>query len=265
MRDDIFQDPVGASKQDPRVEHGVAIDAAEDIFSLVSPPDFHDPEARIGAARRLLEQSILLLDGKDDPPLPGNFAMPGQAIVITGTGGPLVDAPYGQGMVAHDHENVFIRLWYGTSVDVDKAMVELAGKILDAQESAAMEEGGTAQHVLAKWRHPDINRAMLGLFVGGTIEPHDVDLSLFEGLPVRALQYADEPISPAVAGDLLTPLGLPTDELVAAFDVLLSIALDPEDRVELMEIMEQLHPSALAVVMDTNLRQEWTRRMAFAR
>lgn len=233
----------------------------EDIFSVVSPSDFHDPEARIGAARLLREQAILLLGGDEEPALPGNFAMPGQAIVITGTGGALIDTPYGQSMATVESEQVFTRFWYGTSSEVDQAMALLADQILDTQENSAQDEGGTAQHVLAKWRHPNINRAILGLFVGGLIESHDVEEALFTDLPVQALERTDEPPSPAVAGDLLAPLGLSTDELVAAFGILLDIALDPEDRVEIMEIMEQLYPSVLAILLDNDLQQDWARRM----
>ena len=235
-------------------------DVASEI-SLLAPVNYFDPEGRMAAAALLGELAQGLPDNQD-PCLPGGFCLPGQAVVITGMDCPLLDAPQGEGMTTLDAEQVLTHVWYGSSEQADLAIELLVEHVLDQhRNSEELLEPISTQHLIAKWLHPDIDRVILGAFLVGDV---DFDLpveTIRSETGLVLLQDDQEPASPILAGDGVHLLDLEVDEQAAAFDLLMTIAVEEEDRIDLFGILEARHPAALAIRMDDHLRHEWMARL----
>ena len=230
--------------------------------SLLAPVNYFDPEGRIAAATLLGDLAQVLPDNQD-PCLPGGFCLPGQVVVITGMDCPLLDAPQGEGMTTLDAEHVLAHVWYGSSEQADLAIELLVEHVLNQHRNSEdrLEPIGT-QHLIAKWLHPDIDRAILGVFLvgDGDFELPVETINSETGLVL--LQDDQEPASPFLSGDAISGLGLGADEQAGAIDLLMTIAVEDEDRIDLFGLLEERHPAALAIRMDDHLRHEWMARLS---
>lgn len=237
-------------------------DVADEI-SLLAPVNYFEPDDRMAAAI-LLGERARDLTGNEEPCLPGGFCLPGQVVVITGMDCPLLDAPQGEGMTTLDAEQVLTHVWYGSSEQADLAIELLVEFVLDQHRNSEDRlEPVSTQHLIAKWLHPNIDRVILGAFLVGDGDDFELPVETINSeTGLVLLQDDQEPASPVLAGDAISGLGLGVDEQAGAIDLLMTIAVEDEDRIDLFGLLEERHPAALAIRMDDHLRHEWMARLS---
>lgn len=228
------------------------------IMNLVYPLDYRDGLARAGAAEELIAKTTQPFE--EEPRLPGDFGLPGQMISITGISSPMIEAPQGEMMTTLSEEEALGLFWYGSGRDIDHAMCELADKIQAAMANSDSNPSA-AQYLLAKWRHPDIERAVLGIFISGDLTADDIDPTRFETIWGRKIQDDDAPCTLLALAENVHTANLGPDEDLAFFEILNAISVSITQRSLLAETFEDLHPAAFAIAVEDGLKNAWRARM----